>query len=239
MCVSLKWKGFVDHLSHGNQLFSKAPLNPRARKIYLGCKNYFYLFILNKCACQLCNVIYLLYMIAHVAHTFWPSLSQISSLLQLTGMQEFPTSTLQTPFHIPVELAELLAFCGTGINCVNILVVLFWCVYWPNDCMHVYLAVCLRPMESTERKRLADIIVRHHNPVGLFEPLRTAYALISLIYPLGNVLKSQYLTITMKNMVCVQRHVETVRVLTKNVNVQKMSSAKFVTNLNVCCIIYT
>lgn len=102
--------------------------------------------------------------------------SHKSSLLQLTGMRPFPKSTLQTLPHIPVELAELLAFCGIGINCVNILVVLFWCVYWPSDCMRVYSAVCLRPIENTDRTRRARS--SHRDPLGSFEALGTSNALI-------------------------------------------------------------
>lgn len=63
-------------------------------------------------------------------------------------MWPFPRCTLS---QIPLGLAELLALCGIHINCVNILVVLFWCIYWLLDYMRVYLAVCCPARERGER----------------------------------------------------------------------------------------
>lgn len=41
---------------------------------------------------------------------------------------------------------------GIGINCVNILVVLFWCVYWPLDCVLCLLGSLFAPTERADRQ---------------------------------------------------------------------------------------
>lgn len=70
-------------------------------------------------------------------------------------MWPFPSSTLS---QIPLGSAGLSALCGIHINCVNILVVLFWCVYWLLDYMCVYLAICL-PCQR-ERRMVPSIMIR-------------------------------------------------------------------------------
>lgn len=60
-------------------------------------------------------------------------------------------------------LAELLALSGIHINCVNILVMLFWCIYWLLDYLRVYLAVCYPAREKALNAS------KHRDPQGLLK----------------------------------------------------------------------